>query len=77
MHQPKKTVDNRSPSKDAPAMNDLMSIREVISYLHVSYYTVRAMIDRGDLTPVPWSSRYVKFRRSEVDRIKRGEHANG
>ena len=52
-------------------MNDLMTLREVMRELGCGYRVLRKMIERGDLTPVRWGD-YPKYRREEVEQIKRG-----
>lgn len=53
-------------------MKDLLTIREVMHELGAGYHTVLKMVERGDLHPVPWGT-HPKYRREEVERVKRGE----
>jgi len=54
-------------------MDELMTLSEVQRYLKASFGTVKAMVDRGQLTEVPWGKTHPRYRRSEVEAIKRGE----
>lgn len=56
-------------------MEDLMTITEVMKYLKAGYRTVKLMIAREELTPVPWAEGF-KYRREEVERIRRGDATN-
>jgi len=57
---------------DPPRPDDLLSLDDVLKELKIGFLTAKRMIARGQLHEVPWGL-YPRFRRSEVEKIRRGE----
>ena len=70
-----KRLDINQKQGDDARMDDLLTLREVMRELRCGHRVVTRMIERGDLTPMKWGL-YPKFRREEVEQVKRGRATN-